>query len=126
MLNKRILLALGVVIFIIVLSCMTIFAAQKEISLWTSYAENVLVYEKLAEEYMKENPDVKIKVEQFPARSMEEKITITLPAGTASDIIEQGGSSLAPYLDAGWISRPPAWVEDFVEESVYEFLKRGL
>jgi len=123
MLNKRILLTLGLVVFIIVLSSMTIFAAQKEISLWTAYAENVPVYEKLAEEYIKENPDVEIKVEQFPARSMQEKIAITLPAGTASDIIEEGGPEMCAYIAAGFISRPPAWVEDFVEESVYDFMK---
>jgi len=105
---------------------MVVFAAQKEISLWTAYGTNIPTYKKLAEEYMAEHPGVKINVEAFPARAMEQKLAVTLPAGTASDIIEEHPFGMAPYVNAGLISKPPTWSKDFVEESVYDLMKPGV
>jgi multiple sugar transport system substrate-binding protein len=126
MLKKKSLLTLSIIIIMIFSSSVFALAAQKEISLWTAYDTNVPTYIKLANEYMKDHPDVKINIEAFPARAMEQKVAVTLPAGTASDIIEESPFAMAPYVSVGLINRPPVWLDDFVEESVYDLMKPGV
>jgi len=115
-----------VALLLVLCSAWASFAADVEISLWTAYGTSGAVFETFAEEYMAAHPGVKINIGIFPARALEEKLTISLPSGTSGDIIEETAFAIAPYVQAGLIAEPPAWVKEFVNTSVYKLMRQGV
>jgi raffinose/stachyose/melibiose transport system substrate-binding protein len=70
-------------------------------------------YKELANAYMKENPDVKITLNEIPGDSYAQTLTTQLNAGNASDVFQTGpgsgqGSSILTLQKAGQLAPVPA------------------
>lgn len=71
-----------------------------ELSLWTFVDQHAAFYEKMAEEWNKENPDkqVKLATTVLPYEDMHNKLTTTLQSSGAPDICDVEVSKFANYL----------------------------
>ncbi|MCK7474563.1 MAG: hypothetical protein MZV49_15590 [Rhodopseudomonas palustris] len=67
-------------------------------TIWTAFPDMHDLVLKLAEKYMKENPNIKITATLFPQRAQEEKVAVALPAGQAADLIELDKFEPVPIL----------------------------
>ncbi len=97
----------------------TALAQDVEVTVWSGYPELEPFYLHVAEDYMKEHPNVKITVLTQPLRDYEVKITAALPADAAADILEIS-SSFAGRLVQGELFQPqPQEIADFVNSDAY-------
>jgi len=53
--------------------------AATEVTIWTAFPDMHESVVKMAEKYMKENPNIKITATLFPQRAQEEKVAVALP-----------------------------------------------
>jgi len=56
---------------------------------------------KLAAEFEKENPDIKVKLQTNPYGGLQNKVLIALRSGIPPDVIEVQTSWIAPYVATG-------------------------
>jgi len=64
-------------------------------------------YHALADEYMKENPNVEIKFETFDYDTYIQTLQTALPAGTEADILQMFGSWVCSYAEGGNLAEVP-------------------
>lgn len=92
-----------------------------EISVWSGYPEMVPFYNRVAEDLRRTYPGVKVNVVATPLREYERRLAITLPAGSAADVIELGYSTAQRYLEANLLQVAPANITSFVSNpSTYD------
>jgi len=91
------------------------------VTYWTSYPLLQATVENAGKSYMAQNPDVTIESVLFPQRALDEKLSVSLPAGEAADLIDFGCFQIYPYYFNGHLSEPPEVVGDVLEESFPSF-----
>ena len=91
------------------------------LTLWTGYAERLPVNEAAAADYMAEHPNVKIEISNFELRQAEEKYAISLPAGTAPDLFENGHLWIQRLVTEEWLAPIPdkdvSWLEQNFDDA---------
>ena len=95
------------------------FGQPVEVSVWSGYPEMEAFYNHVAESYMSENPDVTITVLTQPLREYERRVTASLPAGNAADILEMSSSFAGRLVQAGLFPPVPEEVAEFVRSDAY-------
>ena len=114
---KKFLTTSFMVLFITALSVVPLFAGGQgeegaaegpvTITYWTSYPGLHATVQSAAESYMEENPNVNVEVVLFPQRAMDDKVSVSLPAGEAADLIDFACFQIYPYYANGYINEPP-------------------
>ncbi len=114
--NKKIMsLVIPVVVLGMLLpACGPVPAGPVKLSLWGGYPEMEPFYKKVAADYQKEHPNVTIEILTHPLREFEQKLSATIPADTAGDLIEISVYAMQKFIEAGAIPELPAKVKDFV------------
>ena len=92
-------------------------AEEIEISLWGGWPEIEPIYQEAAAAYNKIHPNITIKVLTSPLREFEQKLSATIPADTAADIIEASPYPMQKFLVAGLIPPAPDTVVEFMTAS---------
>jgi multiple sugar transport system substrate-binding protein len=96
-------------------------AGQAEVTIWTAFPDMHEMVVKLAEKYMKENPNIKITATLFPQRAQEEKVAVALPAGQAADLIELDKFELYPYYKNGFLEPMPQDIDAWMKKNWPEY-----
>lgn len=96
-------------------------AAQTEVTIWTAFPDMHDMVLKLAENYMKQNPNIKITATLFPQRAQEEKVAVALPAGQAADLVELDKFELYPYYKNGFLEPLPPDIDAWVKKNWPEY-----
>lgn len=91
--------------------------AQTKITIWTAFPELHEYVVAVAEQYMKENPDIEIQATLYPQRAQEEKVAVALPTGQAADLIELDKMMLYPYYVDGYLEPLTGDMETWVTEN---------
>jgi multiple sugar transport system substrate-binding protein len=84
------------------------------LTIWGGWPEIQPVYEKAAAAYKKLHPNVTINILTHPLREFEQKLSATIPADTAADIIEASPYPMQKFLAAGLIPANPANVVEWM------------
>ncbi|HHY46410.1 MAG TPA: extracellular solute-binding protein [Firmicutes bacterium] len=90
------------------------------LAIWSGYPEMAPFYQKVIEDYKKENPEVEVTFLTNPLREHEQKISAAIPANTAADIIETSTYVMQKFIDAGLIDPNPPKVDKFLKSGVYD------
>lgn len=112
---------IGFVLLVLALSVSMLFAngsgetQSKKISVWSGYPEMEPFYKHVAEQFNETHPDVEIEITTLSLREYEQKLSATVPSGTAGDIIETSIAQARIYEEAGLLPENPANVNAFVE-----------
>ncbi len=128
--SKRLQLVLSVlVVFTLILGVSSLsFAAKKKLTIWGGYPERLPVMQAAARDYMKENPDVEIEITIFDLRQSEQKLAISLMAGTAPDLFEGGHMFLSQYMHEDMLSTVPekhlGWMKENFEQDYLDVFTR--
>jgi len=128
MYHKRGIFIIGLVLLIVFSSsliAMTEEVKRKTLSLWTPYPAIAECYESFAKDYMELHPNVEIKISVFTARAMEDKLAVTMAAGTAGDILQESPFAMARYIAVGLVNRPPVKMRKHYTETTFSFLQPG-
>lgn len=86
------------------------------LTIWGGFPEMEPFYKYAAEQYKKEHPNVTVDVVSQPLREFEQKLSATIPADTAADLIEISMYANQKFIEAGLIPELPANVKAFTEE----------
>lgn len=90
----------------------TVFAADKvELTLWIhSYATFMDVAQDQAARFEKMEPNVKIKIENFPYEQLITKVTPAFIAGTQPDMLEVPQAVINFHMRTGQLASVPTWI----------------
>jgi multiple sugar transport system substrate-binding protein len=103
------------------MSMMLSHASATEITVWSGYPELGPYYERVAQTMKKKYPDLVVNVQAIPLREHEKRIALSLPSGSAADVIELADSSARRFLEASLLKAAPDTVSQFVSsEASYE------
>ncbi len=89
-------------------------AEEVSLSIWGGYPEMEPFYAKVAEAYREKNPNVTIDILTHPLREFEQKLSATIPADTAADLIEISVYAMQKFIEAELIPPLPDDVRGFV------------
>lgn len=92
-----------------------------ELTLWGHQEEAWNVsYQKIADDFMKDNPDIKIKLEFFPYDDFESKVQTSLMSKTNdADIYEIWGGWGLDYADTGALAEMPEAMANEIRNDAY-------
>jgi multiple sugar transport system substrate-binding protein len=96
-------------------------AGSKALSVWSGYPEMKPYYERVAAEFTKTHPDVKVEILTHPLREFEQKLSATIPAKTVADIIEISVYANQKFIEAGLMPKNPPEMTDFARANYPEF-----
>lgn len=91
-------------------------AENVALTLWTGYPEFDGWLSQVAAAYMADHPNVTIECTSFDLRDEETKLSVSLPAGTAADIILIDGTWINRYVEGGYVREAPQDVTDMVAD----------
>jgi multiple sugar transport system substrate-binding protein len=80
------------------------YSQPTTLSLWTGYPERLPVYNAAVAAYTKEHPNIKVEISSFSLRESEQKLQVSMAAGSAPDIsglssTQTQRSAAQDYLD---------------------------
>jgi len=87
----------------------------QEITVWSGYPELAPFYEHVAQGMKQKHPNLTVKVQAIPLREHEKRIALSLPAGSAAEVLEMAGSTAQRYLEANLLKAAPADVTEAVK-----------
>lgn len=94
-------------------------AEEKKIKLlhWTAYEENRGFYEYVINEFRKENPNIEIETETFIMQDLDKKLAVSVPSGTAADILDLISVHSFPYAEK-YFTEAPVHVKKTVLDAI--------
>lgn len=87
------------------------------VTAWTGYAEFLPVWQAAAADYSKEHPKVKFEFSSFSLREEEQKLQVSMAAGTAPDISDLGSTLTLRNGAQGFLDAVPASWADWVKQN---------
>ena len=95
------------------------------VNFWHGYPEFDVVWKEMAaQDYMVENPGVKVEISSFPLREFERKLAVAMPAGAGPDLYYFDLSFNVKFIEAGLVANPTAEVEAFIKKG-YKVVSDG-
>lgn len=94
-------------------------AQNVKLSVWSGYPEMEPFYQHVADDFKAEHPNVDIEILTQPLRDYERKLTASLPAGTAADILETNATFAGRLMQAGLFKAMPDDIAAFVNGPAY-------
>lgn len=105
-----------------ILSLLATTALGQTVSIWSGYPEMEAFYQRVADDFTADNPDVEIEILTQPLRDYERRVTVALPSNSAADILEMSSSFAARLVQGGLIPPLPENLQAFVRsESFNDF-----
>jgi multiple sugar transport system substrate-binding protein len=93
----------------------------QEITVWSGYPELVPFYEHVAQGMKQKHPNLVVSVQAIPLREHEKRLALSLPAGSAAEVIELANSTAQRYLEANLLKAAPEDVASGVKnDASYE------
>jgi len=90
----------------------------EDLKVWSGYPELAPFYERVAAGMKEQFPDVNITIESIPLREHEKRVALGLSSGSAGAVVvELPRSTATRYLQNELLSKAPADVADFVNNS---------
>lgn len=119
--KKVISLLVTVLMLSMLFTAVSVSQAAKRVNLllWTGYPEMVPFYEKVAKDYEDLHPDVKIDVAAFGLRDFERKLSMAIPSGTESDIMQVSTYAIRKFVEAGYIPKNPPSINTFLKSGAF-------
>lgn len=110
---------------VVCLSTISIQAAKtKVLNIWVGYPELLPVIEGAIEDYEKNNPQINVNVVSFNVRELERKVAVSVPTGSAADIILLDHMPGMRYISNDLFQPVPAELDNMIKASfdqdVYE------
>jgi multiple sugar transport system substrate-binding protein len=104
------------------LSLVPAFASGKDeaaatITMWTGYAERLPIYNAAAADYSKEHPNVKFEFSYFTLREEEQKLQVSMSAGTAPDISGLSSQLTQRSASQGFLEPVPASFNSYLKQN---------
>ncbi|MCK9329764.1 MAG: extracellular solute-binding protein, partial [Candidatus Cloacimonetes bacterium] len=119
--------------FVAVLAISIAFAngtAEKEtagkkqvISLWCGWPALEDIFTRAKADYEAENPNVEVEISTMNLRDFEQKLAVSLPAGSGPDIFITSEYIVPMYVNAGLVATPPDNISDFVNANFDSLVK---
>ena len=96
-------------------------AGSKALNIWSGYPEMKPYYERVAAEFTKTHPDVKVEILTHPLREFEQKLSATIPAKTVAEIIEISLYANQKFIEAGLMPKNLPEMTDFAKANYPDF-----
>jgi len=93
-------------VFFIILGSNSVLGKTK-ISLWGGFPEQATFFEKVAKDYQESHPNVELTILTSNLRDFEQKLAITIPSNTTSDIIQVHPGYITKFIKAGYMPPNP-------------------
>lgn len=90
-----------------------------ELNLWSGYPELDPWFNKMADAYNAEHPNVKINISSFPLRDFEKKVATAVPSNSAAEIITINPSIALRYIEGGMIQKAPDDLAKLVQSGIF-------
>ena len=99
-------------------------AGKKEVvKIWLGWPALTDVFNRAKVAYEAANPNVEIEITAMNLRDYEQKLAVSLPAGTGPEIFIAADYIVPRYISAGLVATPPAEVTAFVEKNFDSLVK---
>lgn len=89
-------------------------AERVSLLLWSGYPEMGPYYELAAEDYEKENPNIKINVSTYKLRDFERKLKLAVATGTGPDLFEAYNYIAQPFVESGALLPVSSQIENYL------------
>jgi len=115
-------LVMGILMLCALFSAVGVSQAAKGVNLllWTGYPEMVPFYEKVAKDYENLHPGVRIDVAAFGLRDFERKLSMAIPSGTESDIMQVSTYAIRKFVEGGYIPKNPPRINAFLKGGAFQ------
>lgn len=100
-------------------------AQAQKITVWGGYPEMAPFYQRVADQMRKKHPGIEIAIDPITVREHDKRVALSLPAGSAADILELQQDSTR-YVEAGLIPAAPAKVSEFVKAHYDKFFQDAM
>ncbi|NQS88944.1 extracellular solute-binding protein [Patescibacteria group bacterium] len=114
-------LLISVLMLGMLLTAVSACQAAKRVNLliWSGYPEMAPFYEKVAKDYENLHPGVKIDVAAFGLRDFERKLSMAIPSGTESDIMQVSTYAIRKFVEAEYIPKNPPQINTFLKSGAF-------
>ncbi|MEM6428540.1 MAG: extracellular solute-binding protein [Deinococcota bacterium] len=112
----KVLRNLGVISMLVLL---TSVALGQTLSIWSGFPEMEAFYQRVADDFTADNPDVNIEILTQPLRDYERRITVALPSNSAADILEISSSFAARLVQGGLMPPLTEDLQTFVRSDAF-------
>ncbi|GAK60996.1 extracellular solute-binding protein [Candidatus Vecturithrix granuli] len=113
---KRSILSILILVVLFGLLVVEGVEAKTKVTIWSAFPEIHEYIVAVANQYMKENPNIEIEATLYPQRAQEEKVAVALPTGQAADLIELDKMMLYPYYVDGYLEPLTGDMETWLKE----------
>ncbi len=96
---------------------------KQTIQVWLGWPGLLEVFKKAKADFEKENPNVELEITAMNLRDFEQKLAVSLPAGTGPDIFITSEYIVPLYISAGLVSPPPEKVAQFIDKNFDALVK---
>ncbi|HEX7056293.1 MAG TPA: extracellular solute-binding protein [Bacilli bacterium] len=90
-----------------------------EINLWSGYPELDPWFNKMADAYHTQHPNVTIHISSFPLRDFEKKVATSVPSNSAAEIITINPSIALRYIQTDMIQKAPEDLATMVKSGIF-------
>ena len=90
------------------------------LTLWIGYPEFDSWLAKMGEEYHKLHPNVTVTSTSFNLRDFETKLSVSVPAKTAADIVSIDPAWFTNFVNSGYAQKAPQNVIDFLDSGIFD------
>lgn len=102
-----------------ILFLLTATAFAQTVSIWSGYPEMEAFYQRVADDFTADNPDVTVEILTQPLRDFERRVTVALPSNSAADILEISSSFAARLVQGGLFPPLPENLQAFVRSEAF-------
>lgn len=96
---------------------------KQTVTVWLGWPSLMDVFSRIEADYEAENPNIDLEITAYNLRDFEQKLAVSLPAGSGPDVIITSEYIIPLYVDAGLIATPPEDVAKFIDSSFDELVK---
>lgn len=105
---SRVLLVSAVAALLIAMAVSHVGAQTITVEYWQYYYESkVILIDQLIKEFEAKNPGIKIDHKTFPYEQFNQKVAISVPAGSGPDVVNLYYGWVPKYVDAGYLQPLP-------------------
>lgn len=99
-------------------------ASKKQVvRIWLGWPALADIFNRAKVAYEAANPNVELEITAMNLRDFEQKLAVSLPAGTGPDIFITSEYIVPLYINAGLVAAPPAEVADFIDKNFDALVK---
>lgn len=86
------------------------------LTVWTGFPETESTLKKAVEVFVADNPKVKVEILTFDFTDLQDKALVSIPAGSAADVVVQEMTDMYGFAKAGWLAKAPNDVQSWIKK----------